>query len=126
MSAEHNTIAHGATLIVCETCGQDGADEPRKGEQFASELEALGAQAGVVVQRTRCLMACQRHCTAALRAPGKITYVLGGFAPEPAAAEALLDYATKYAASETGQVSFRTWPAGIKGKFIARIPALDA
>ncbi|WP_462381582.1 DUF1636 family protein [Pseudomonas sp. Marseille-QA0892] len=126
MNAEHDTVAHRATLIVCETCGQDGADEPRKGERFASTLEALGADANLTIQRTRCLMACQRHCTAALRAPGKITYVLGGFSPDQAAAEALLDYAGKYAGSETGQVPFRTWPAGIKGKFIARIPALDA
>lgn len=126
MNAELDTVAHGATLIVCETCGQDAAGEPRKGERFAKELEALGAEAGVAIQRTRCLMACQRHCTAALRSPGKITYVLGGFSPDHAAAEALLEYATKYADSETGQVPFRAWPAGIKGKFIARIPALDA
>jgi predicted metal-binding protein len=113
------------SLIVCETCGADEAGTPRKGEQFAQQLERLAQNHDVSVCRTRCLMACQRHCTAALRAHGKITYVLGGFTPDEDAAEALLDYATKYAASETGQVPFRTWPTGIKGKFIARIPVLD-
>lgn len=113
------------TLTLCETCGGDEPGERRRGERLADEVERLATGRALVVGRTRCLMACQRHCTAVLRAPGKITYVLGGFAPEPDAAEALLDYAERYGRSETGQVPFREWPAGIKGKFIARIPPLD-
>ncbi|GGK07314.1 hypothetical protein GCM10009304_36930 [Pseudomonas matsuisoli] len=97
----------------------------RKGERFASLVEQQAKASALTVTRTRCLMTCQRHCAAVLRAPGKITYVLGGFTPDETAAEALLDYAGKYTESETGQVPFRTWPAGIKGKFVARIPALD-
>jgi predicted metal-binding protein len=121
------------TLLLCETCGQD-AVEPnaaRKGERFAAEVEGLlqaQLEAGappLTIKRTRCLMACQRHCTAVLQAPGKIAYVLGDFAPEREAAEALLDYTRKYQQSDTGQVPFRTWPAGIKGKFVARIPPLS-
>lgn len=121
------------TLLLCETCGTDAAvpSAARKGELFAAEVERIARDqlaAGappLEIKRTRCLMACQRHCTALLQAPGKIAYVLGDFAPEPEAAEALLDYSRKYQQSDTGQVPFRTWPAGIKGKFIARIPPLD-
>lgn len=121
------------TLLLCETCGQDAAapDAARKGERFAAEIEGLlqaQLEAGappLTIKRTRCLMACQRHCTAVLQAPGKIAYVLGDFAPEREAAEALLDYTRKYQQSDTGQVPFRTWPAGIKGKFVARIPPLS-
>lgn len=121
------------TLLLCETCGQDAAapSAARKGERFAAEVEGLLQEqlaAGappLTIKRTRCLMACQRHCTALLQAPGKIAYVLGDFAPEREAAEALLDYSRKYQQSDSGQVPFRTWPAGIKGKFIARIPPLD-
>jgi predicted metal-binding protein len=120
------------TLLLCETCGQD-ADMPsatRKGELFAAEVEGLlqaqlaAGAPPLTIKRTRCLMACQRHCTAVLQAPGKIAYVLGDFQPEREAAEALLDYTRKYQQSDTGQVPFRTWPAGIKGKFVARIPPL--
>ena len=122
------------TLVLCETCGQDAAapEAARKGELFAAEVEGLlqeQLKAGappLAIRRTRCLMACQRHCAAVLQAPGKIVYVLGGFAPEREAAEALLDYTRKYQQSDSGQVPFRTWPAGIKGKFVARIPPLDA
>lgn len=121
------------TLLLCETCGIDAAapSAARKGELFAAEVEGLLQEqlaAGappLKIKRTRCLMACQRHCTALLQAPGKIAYVLGDFAPEREAAEALLDYSRKYQQSDSGQVPFRTWPAGIKGKFIARIPPLD-
>ncbi|MBM7059484.1 DUF1636 domain-containing protein [Pseudomonas sp. UL073] len=119
-------------LTLCETCGHDPAqpDAVRKGEQFAREVERLlqaqaVSAAPLTISRTRCLMACQRHCTALLRAPGKIGYVLGDFAPHREAAQALLDYARHYQHSATGQVPFRDWPAGIKGKFIARIPVLD-
>ena len=120
------------TLLLCETCGQDAAapSAVRKGELFAAEVEGLLQEqlaAGappLLIKRTRCLMACQRHCTAVLQAPGKIAYVLGDFQPEREAAEALLDYSRQYQQSDTGQVPFRTWPAGIKGKFVARIPPL--
>lgn len=116
------------TLTLCETCGYDAAEPEaeRPGERFVREVQRqLGASDALSVQRTRCLMVCQRHCAGVLRAPGKITYVLGGFSPEPEAAAALLDYAREYQRSETGQVPFRSWPAGIKGKFIARIPVLE-
>jgi len=116
------------TLMLCETCGYDAAepDAMRLGDRFASEVEALlKADDDLAIRRTRCLMACQRHCTALLRAPGKIAYVLGGFRPNSESAEALPDYARNYQLSDTGQVPFRDWPVGIKGKFIARIPVLD-
>lgn len=116
------------TLMLCETCGHDPAqpDAVRPGARLAAEVEALAAgEAGLCVRRTRCLMACQRRCTALLRAPGKIAYVLGDLRPDGDSAAALLDYARHYRQSVTGQVPFRDWPAGIKGKFIARIPVLE-
>ncbi|WP_153020772.1 DUF1636 family protein, partial [Pseudomonas sp. BMS12] len=88
--------------------------------------EALAAaEPALQVRRTRCLMACQRRCTALLRAPGKITYVLGDLAPGSESAAALVAYARHYRQSETGQVPFRDWPAGIKGHFVARIPVFE-
>lgn len=121
-------------LMLCETCGGADASQPeapRKGALFAERVERLAREqeeagaAPLAIARTRCLMACQRHCTALLRGPGKIGYVLGDLAADQDAAEALLDYARKHQQSDTGQVPFRTWPAGIKGKFIARIPVFE-
>ena len=57
-----------------------------------------------------------------LRAPGKVGYVLGRFAPDEDAATALLDYAVHYAESEHGRVPFKQWPKGVKGHFITRTP----
>jgi predicted metal-binding protein len=118
------------TLTVCETCGFD-ADAPeavRPGERLAQALEAQLAaapQLAVALRRTRCLMACKRHCTVLLRAPQKIGYVIGDFAPDRDAAATLLEYLRHYTESPTGQVAYRLWPEGIKGRFIARIPHLD-
>ena len=120
------------TLYVCETCRYEPdlrEHEGRTGgEIFLAELtEQLRAAplADMQVKSTRCLMACARHCSVHLRAPGKIGYVIGDFTPDREAAETLLDYVGKYQQSATGQVPYNTWPAGIKGHFVARVPALD-
>lgn len=47
----------------------------------------------------------------------------GRFEPDAAAADAILDWVSAYAASEDGTVRHARWPAGMKGHFIARIPA---
>jgi predicted metal-binding protein len=118
------------TLFVCETCrySAPATGEPCGGEVFAAQVERLAEQhAGppLQVRRTRCLMACNRHCTVHLRAPGKISYVIGDFEPTAACAATLLDYVGKYQQSDSGQVPYKTWPEGIKGHFIARTPPLD-
>ena len=78
--------------------------------------------AGIAVQEMACLFACQDHCTVHLRAPGKVSYVLGRFNPDEDAARAILDYAVHHAASEEGQVRYADWPEGVKGHFITRTP----
>ncbi|ATE59276.1 DUF1636 family protein [Thauera sinica] len=116
-----------ATLTLCSTCGYDPAapEAERPGERFARRIEARIAERGAPalrLERTACLMACKRHCTAALRAPGKYAYVLGDFAADDDAADALLDYVARYQASDTGVVPYKQWPEGVRGHFIARLP----
>ena len=120
------------TLLVCETCGYD-ADQPdarRPGDALAALLEHAVAEQSdepdhsPSIQRFRCLMACKRSCVVQVRAPGKMSYVLGDFEPGAAAVDALLDYCRKHSLSESGQVEYRAWPDGIKGRFVARIPPL--
>lgn len=98
----------------------------RGGARLAAALRAVQASdpryAGVAVQDMPCLFACQDFCTVHLRAPGKVSYVLGRFTPDEAAARAILDYAVHYAASDHGRVPFAQWPQGVKGHFITRSP----
>lgn len=120
------------TLYVCETCRFAPDEREHAGRTggeifFAALNEQLNAAplADLRIKSTRCLMACNRHCTVHLRAPGKINYVIGDFAPDREAAATLIDYIGKYQQSATGQVPYNTWPQGIKGHFVARTPAWD-
>ncbi|CBS88572.1 DUF1636 domain-containing protein [Azospirillum lipoferum] len=123
-------------VIVCETCRQPGtgsgtgpAAEPETGwtgAMFAALLEGVLASAGadeVRVGTMRCLMSCRRPCVVHIRSPGRMGYVLGDLPPERSAVEALVGYLRAYGATDSGVVAYRDWPEGVKGRFVARIPA---
>lgn len=118
-----------ATILVCDTCGFSDDEKVRDGktagEHLAEHVERAAEGCGLRVKRHSCLMGCSHGCNVALAAPGKMTYVLGRFTPEPDAAAALVEYATKYASSETGVVPYRQWPQGVKGHFVSRVPPLQ-
>jgi len=110
-------------LIICDTCKREGQEiEGGKtcGERLADLVEATESK--LRIERHSCLMGCERACNIAIQEDGKIAYVIGRFDPTKDAAEAILEFASKYQASETGRVPYREWPEGIKGHFVARIP----
>lgn len=118
-------------ITVCDTCKrQDWAergDETTDGARLASLVETIADKSALVeVRRQSCLMGCEHGCNVAVQAAGKLTYVLGRFEPGTEAADAIVTYAERHAAAETGQVPFKEWPQGVKGHFVARIPALPA
>lgn len=124
-------VEDGPSIVVCNTCrhsqaARDGEDGVRGGARLFETLQTVrmtdDRYAGVAVQQMPCLFACTEFCTIHLRAPGKVGYVLGRFAPDVDAASAILDYAVHYAASEHGRVPFKDWPQGVKGHFITRTP----
>lgn len=124
-------VEQGPAVVVCSTCrfsADSREDEAgrRGGALLAGALCAVQASepalAGISVQEMPCLFACQRHCAVHIRAPGRIGYVLGGFAPDEDAARAILEYAVRHAASAEGQVPYGEWPQGVKGHFITRTP----
>ena len=124
-------VPRTAAIVACNTCrfsadAREDAQGRRGGGLLVSALHAVKASDPrydpVAVQEMPCLFACQDFCTIHLRAPGKVSYVLGRFAPDDEAARAILDYAVHYAASEHGRVPFSQWPAGVKGHFITRSP----
>ncbi|WP_242096611.1 MULTISPECIES: DUF1636 domain-containing protein [unclassified Sphingomonas] len=120
-------VEDGPAIVACSTCRSgDDATGPRGGTRLVAALRAVKASdpayAGVAVQAMPCLFACQDSCTVHLRAPGKIGYVLGRFTPDEAAARAILDHAVLHAASDDGQVPYKSWPEGVKGHFLTRTP----
>ena len=124
-------IESGPAVVACNTCRHSAEAQTddagmRGGARLVEALRSVQAAdaryADVAVQEMPCLFACQEFCTVHLRAPGKVSYVLGRFTPDADAARAILDYALHYAASEHGRVPFREWPEGVKGHFITRSP----
>lgn len=123
--------AEGPSLIVCNTCRwsaeeREDAAGVRGGARLAEALRA--AKDGdarletLAVEEMPCLFNCSQHCSIHLRAPDKIGYVLGRFAPTAEAAQPILDYAAAYLESAEGVVPYRQWPEGVKGHFIVRTP----
>jgi predicted metal-binding protein len=117
----------GPAVVVCNTCrvSADERETPegvRGGALLAAALREAAAGGDVAVQEMSCLFNCSQHCSIHLRAPGKIGYVLGRFEPTAEAAQAIIDYAVAYAASDEGVVPYRQWPEGVKGHFIVRVP----
>lgn len=124
-------VADAPAVVACSSCRFAAAEREdpqgrRGGTLLVEALRSAKAQDpaydGVDVEEMPCLFACGEHCTVHLRAPGKVGYVLGRFTPDAEAARAILDYAALYADSQSGQVPFRQWPAGVKGHFIVRTP----
>ncbi len=116
-------------ITICDTCKRDGWDAETQpltdGESFATLIEtaAAGSEA-VKTRRVSCLMGCVRSCNVAIQGSAKLNYTLGDFTPDAEAAQAVVDYATLHAESETGQVPYRQWPQAIKGHFVTRHPPL--
>ncbi len=70
------------------------------------------------------MLGCERSCNIAVQAPGKLSFTLGRVEPDQMSAQAIVDWAVLHDKSETGQVPYRTWPEGVKGHFVARLPPL--
>lgn len=124
-------VDDGPAVVACNSCrfseaARSDDDGMTGGGLLAAALRRVAAgdpaYARIAVQEMPCLFACERFCTVHLRGPGRIGYVLGGFAPNDEAARAILDYAVAYAESAEGQVPYRDWPEGVKGHFITRMP----
>ena len=113
-------------ITVCDTCKRDGwLMGDTDGEKLAALVEAAAeGKADVRTRRVSCTMGCSRACNVTLQADGKLAYTLGEFEAEPDAAEAIVEYATLHAESETGQVPYRHWPQGVKGHFVTRMMPL--
>ena len=111
-------------ITICDTCKQEDwnaatHDRPH-GEDMAERVERLAEGRRVKTRRVSCLMGCAHGCNVAIQADGKLAYTLGRFAPDDAAAAAIVDYAELHANSETGLIPYNQWPEGVKDHFVTR------
>lgn len=118
------------TITVCTTCRnashRDDKSVDPDGEAFLDAVRtAVSGHNDLAVRGVACLMGCNQGCNVAISENGKMSYVLGRFDGTDEDAAAVVEYASQHAAQETGVVPFRSWPQGVKGHFIARIPPLD-
>lgn len=117
------------TVTVCTTCklgpgAAFDAEGRTGGERLALALESAAAgSAALRIRRHECLWACRESCAVLIQEPGKTGYLAGRFEAGAAAAGAILDWAMAYGESAGGAVGYARWPEGIRGHFIARIPA---
>ena len=116
-------------ITICDTCKREGwaesGAEVSDGALLAGLVEAAAQDIPEVrTRRVSCLMGCTHGCNIAVQAEGKLNYTLGRFEPDAEAAQGIVDWARLHAASETGQVPYKTWPVAVKGHFITRHPPL--
>jgi len=116
-------------LTVCVVCkySPDSAFDARGrtgGELLLAAIKMAVGNRGLDVEliAQECLWACRHSCSVLVQSAGRTGYLAGRFEPDAAAAEAILDWCQAYGESG-GQVPFEHWPEGMKGHFIARIPA---
>ena len=113
----------GTTLYVCTTCK---AGEPvlegdmPPGYRLHAALIAEGVPEGIRIVGVECLSACSTGCAVSLSKPGGWSYVYGRLTLDDV--PAILDGASKYAATADGIVPWRDRPAVFRKQSIARIP----
>lgn len=125
MEATPDTRRH--CITVCTTC-RDPETRERPGADLIETLNAALAENGlahVSVEGAACMAGCSRPCTVAYQAEGKASYLFGDIEPARDVA-VLVAFARQYAELEDGWCSSLQRPDGLKGKTLARMPALPA
>ena len=118
------------TIYTCVTCRYSVDEREHEGqtggELLAQWIETLAAKdperAPFTRKTTRCFMNCKGHCNVHLRAPGKLSYVLGRLPPTRDGATAVLAFFDRYLASEDGRVPKSERPEAVRNGFLVRIP----
>jgi predicted metal-binding protein len=119
-------MAERPVLTVCTSCraGRPLAEgETPPGRLLHDALAAALAahsEPPVELNSVACMAACERGCTAAIAAPGKWTYLLGGLTRDGAGD--LLAYGAAYAGHATGALLPSRRPESLRRAVIARLP----
>jgi predicted metal-binding protein len=106
-------------IFVCVTCDRYAAHsdcQPTPGQKLANAVRQSAQKSGssMSVRAVECLNGCPHPCTAALRAPGKAVIRFSYL--NEADASALLDVATAYANSPSGEMDDGQIPERLRAK----------
>lgn len=116
-------------ILVCALCRAAGAsrDAPRAGRAFLEEIEnqALRDELPFRIRAVDCMSGCNRACTVALRAPGKVSYFFGDLPPDAESAGQVLACAQLHQDSRDGLMSRDARPERLRTGILARLPALE-
>lgn len=114
------------TLTICRTCRPEGSSpegEPpgaTLGRAAAAALRRQDEAGAVEIRSIACLSACGRACSAAVAAPGKFAYVIGGLLPDDA--DDLAAFALRHSEAPDGVPPWRARPEKIRKNTVARVP----
>ncbi|MBM3380280.1 MAG: DUF1636 domain-containing protein [Phycisphaerae bacterium] len=114
-------------ILVCVLCRPDALprDVPRPGLALLEAIEnlALRDDLSFPIRPVECMSGCRRHCTVALQAPGKFTYMFGDLPADDASAEQVLACAALHQASADGSLARAARPERLREGILARLPA---
>jgi len=117
-------------ILVCVLCRPPELprDRPRPGRALFEAIEniALRDHQPFPIRPVECMSGCRRHCTVALQAPGKITYMFGDLPADDESAKQVLACAALHLASADGLMARADRPERLRAGILARLPALTA
>lgn len=114
-------------VLVCVLCRP--AERPRNlkrpGRDLLEAIEniALRDDLAFRIRPVDCMGGCFRHCTAALQAPGKMSYLFGDLPADTTSAEQVLACAAQHQASVDGFLAREARPERLRDGILARLPA---
>lgn len=117
-------------ILVCVLCRPPELprEAPRPGRALLEAIEnvALRDDVDVPIRPVECMSGCRRHCTVALQAPGKFTYMFGDLPADELSAEQVLACAALHQASADGFLARDARPERLREGILARLPPLLA
>jgi predicted metal-binding protein len=105
------------TLWVCSLCRFSAQERCRDGvsggqfliDQLQQALAEHHLEETVRLEPLRCMAGCHQPCNVSLAAPGKLTFILSGVAPDQTA-PAIAEFCQQYTDSPDGRVPYRSRP----------------
>jgi predicted metal-binding protein len=117
---------HLTEIFVCALCRSPGAprEAPRAGRALLEEIEnlALCENMPFKIHSVDCMSGCNRACTLALQAHGKVGYFFGDLVPDSESAAQVLACAQSHQDSANGFLARDDRPERLREGILARLP----
>jgi predicted metal-binding protein len=119
-------MTHPTEIFVCALCRAPDAprDAPRAGRALLEEIEnlALCENSPFKIRSVDCMSGCNRACTVALQAHGKVAYFFGDLPPDAESAAQVLACAQLHQNSVSGLLARDDRPERLREGILARLP----